>query len=103
MILARLKKQGGTYAGHDAALAELETAHSSSTIAAALVYAGFATAKVAEAYAETLPKTATELGYIMIAAAGRDACLAGYLTDDPRTVGRLALQYGDINTDGTLN
>ncbi len=45
----------------------------------------------------------TALGNIMLAEAGEDACLEGYETTDPATVGRLALGYGDINRDGTLN
>jgi hypothetical protein len=47
--------------------------------------------------------TYTELGNIMLKWAGADACQAGYGTTDPEWVGRYALQYGDINTDGTTN
>lgn len=43
------------------------------------------------------------LGQIMLEQAGEDACQNGYLTIDPYWVGRYALGYGDINTDGTLN
>src|SRR5688572_29082338 len=45
----------------------------------------------------------TELGLIMLAEAGTDNCRDGYGTTDPEWVGRYALQYGDINPDGTLN
>lgn len=48
-------------------------------------------------------KTYIELGQIMLREAGEDACLSGYETTDPEWVGRLALAYGDINPDGTLN
>ncbi len=44
-----------------------------------------------------------ELGAIMLAEAGAEACQSGYQTTDPVMVGRLALSYGDINRDGTLN
>jgi hypothetical protein len=44
-----------------------------------------------------------ELGNIMLKTAGKDACQKGYGTTDPETVGRYALDYGDINPDGTLN
>ncbi|WP_193627280.1 hypothetical protein [Brevibacterium sp. CFH 10365] len=44
-----------------------------------------------------------ELGDKMLAAHGEDACEAGYATSDPYWVGRFALDYGDINGDGTLN
>lgn len=47
--------------------------------------------------------TYEELGKIMLAEAGEEACQAGYETTDPEWVGRYALQYGDINRDGTLN
>lgn len=47
--------------------------------------------------------TLTELGNIVLAAVGKDACFAGYLTTDPAWVGRYALDYGDINADGSLN
>lgn len=47
--------------------------------------------------------TFEELGRIMLAEAGEDACQSGYQTTDPVEVGRLALAYGDINTDGSLN
>ena len=45
----------------------------------------------------------TELGNIMLKEAGAEACQSGYQTVDPEWVGRYALQYGDINPDGTLN
>ena len=48
-------------------------------------------------------KTYEELGNIMLTEAGEPACLAGYKTNDPEWVGALALQFGDINADGTLN
>lgn len=44
-----------------------------------------------------------ELGRIMLAEAGEEACRSGYQTTDPAEVGRLALAFGDINTDGSLN
>lgn len=47
--------------------------------------------------------TYTQLGNIMLAEAGADACQEAYLTTDPKWVGRYALGYGDINADGTLN
>lgn len=47
--------------------------------------------------------TYAELGRIVLAEAGVDACREGYQTTDPALVGRLALGYGDINPDGTLN
>lgn len=47
--------------------------------------------------------TMTELGGIVLAEAGEEACQSGYGTADPELVGRLALQYGDITPDGTLN
>ena len=43
------------------------------------------------------------LGEIVLAECGKDACMSGYGTTDPATVGRLALGYGDIEEDGTLN
>lgn len=50
-------------------------------------------------------KTWVELGKIMLAKVGAKACLEGYkMSDpDPEWIGRYALQYGDINRDGTLN
>lgn len=48
-------------------------------------------------------KSWEELGKIMLAEAGEEACQSGYQTTDPVEVGRLALEYGDINRDGTLN
>jgi hypothetical protein len=48
-------------------------------------------------------KTYKELGEIMLAEAGEEACREGYDTTDPALVGRLALGYGDINEDGTTN
>jgi hypothetical protein len=47
--------------------------------------------------------TFTELGRIVLAEAGEQACLEGYGTIEPEWVGRYALQYGDANRDGTLN
>jgi len=47
--------------------------------------------------------TYADLGRIMLAEAGEDACQSGYGTTDPYWVGRYALGYGDINRDGTLN
>lgn len=47
--------------------------------------------------------TALDLGRIVLAEAGEEACLGGYGTTDPEWVGRYALEYGDINIDGTLN
>jgi hypothetical protein len=44
-----------------------------------------------------------ELGDIMLREAGEDACQEGYGTTDPYWVGYYALEYGDINGDGTLN
>ena len=44
-----------------------------------------------------------ELGKIMLEACGVEACQGGYQTTEPEAVGRYALQYGDINPDGTLN
>lgn len=44
-----------------------------------------------------------ELGNIMLREAGAEACQKGYGTTDPEEVGRLAIEYGDINHDGTLN
>lgn len=44
-----------------------------------------------------------ELGKIMLEKAGESACQSGYGTTDPEWVGRYALQYGDINPNGTLN
>lgn len=52
--------------------------------------------------AKALP-TLKELGQIMLKEAGAKACQSGYLTTDPEAVGRYALQFGDINRDGTLN
>ena len=50
-----------------------------------------------------MDKTYVELGAIMLVEAGADACQAGYGTIDPYFVGRAAVEYGDINMDGTLN
>jgi hypothetical protein len=44
-----------------------------------------------------------DLGKIMLNQFGDAACQAGYGTVDPEWVGRNAVQYGDINRDGTLN
>lgn len=43
------------------------------------------------------------LGTIMLKEAGEKACQDGYGSIDPAVVGRLALGFGDINADGTLN
>jgi hypothetical protein len=48
-------------------------------------------------------KTYEELGKIMLAEVGEEKCQSGYHTKDPEVIGRLALGYGDINDDGTLN
>lgn len=45
----------------------------------------------------------TELGEIMLKEAGEAACQKGYQTTDPEWVGRYALDFRDINPDGTLN
>lgn len=47
--------------------------------------------------------TYIHIGRIMLREAGEAACLAGYGSTDPAMVGRLALAYGDINRDGSLN
>lgn len=44
-----------------------------------------------------------ELGNKMLAALGAETCQKAYSTNDPEWVGRYALQYGDINGDGTFN
>lgn len=44
-----------------------------------------------------------ELGEIMLAEAGAEACQKGYGTTDPEWVGRYALEYCDINPNGELN
>lgn len=44
-----------------------------------------------------------ELGNIMLANSGTEACMKGYQTTDPEWVGRYALQFGDINSNGVLN
>lgn len=44
-----------------------------------------------------------QLGNIMLQASGNAACLRGYGTTDPEWVGRYAIQYNDIQPDGTLN
>lgn len=48
-------------------------------------------------------KTYTELGEIILKEAGEEACKEGYDTTDPDRVGRLAIAFGDIDRDGTLN
>jgi hypothetical protein len=48
-------------------------------------------------------KTYVELGEIMLATCGSASCQKGYGTTDPEWVGRYALDYCDINKDGTLN
>lgn len=47
--------------------------------------------------------TYTELGKIVLAACGEAMCQTGYHTTDPESVGRYALDAGDINANGTLN
>jgi hypothetical protein len=47
--------------------------------------------------------TYAQLGHIMLAEAGAEACQNGYGTTDPEWVGRYALDFGDINVDGTVN
>lgn len=44
-----------------------------------------------------------ELGDILLAEAGADACQEGYGTTDPEWVGRYGIEYGDINADGSVN
>jgi hypothetical protein len=48
-------------------------------------------------------KSLVELGNIMLAQAGAEACQKGYGTTDPYWVGIHALSFCDINRDGTLN
>lgn len=48
-------------------------------------------------------KTLKELGNIMIAEVGESVCINSYESADPVYVGRMAIAYGDINEDGTLN
>jgi hypothetical protein len=48
-------------------------------------------------------KTLAELGQIMLATYGTAYVAEQYETTDPGLVGRLALIYGDINHDGSLN
>jgi hypothetical protein len=48
-------------------------------------------------------KTYLELGNILLAEVGKDACMLGYGTDEPEWIGRYGVQFGDINLDGTLN
>lgn len=45
----------------------------------------------------------TELGKIMIEAAGLEACRLAYGSTDPMFIALAALDYQDINPDGTLN
>lgn len=47
--------------------------------------------------------TYADLGNIMIATAGLPACEQAYQSTDPAMIGRVALGWGDINTDGTTN
>lgn len=47
--------------------------------------------------------TDTELGQIMLKEHGAYKCFEAYGTTDPRWVGRYALDWKDINRDGTLN
>lgn len=39
----------------------------------------------------------------MLQVAGEEACESGYQTNNPALIGMLALAYGDINPNGTLN
>lgn len=48
-------------------------------------------------------KTFIELGNIMLEKCGAEACKKGYGTTDPEWVGRYAIDFCDINRDGTLN
>lgn len=48
-------------------------------------------------------KSYIELGEILLAEAGEESCQEGYGTTDPEWVGRYGIEYGDINSDGTLN
>lgn len=50
-----------------------------------------------------MKKKYIELGNIMLKAVGEAGCLKAYDTTDPEWVGRTAIMFGDINTDGTLN
>lgn len=43
------------------------------------------------------------LGQIMLDTVGAEVCQAAYQTTDPEWVGRYALDFGDINRDGSLN
>ena len=45
----------------------------------------------------------SELGRIMLETHGEEACQKAYGTTVPSWVGEYALQYRDINEDGTLN
>lgn len=47
--------------------------------------------------------TLTELGHIMLAEAGAEACQKGYGTTEPELVGYYARQFNDINANGELN
>lgn len=47
--------------------------------------------------------TVVQIGEAMLNAVGTSACVSAYGTDDPYWVGRYALDFGDINPDGTLN
>lgn len=47
--------------------------------------------------------TYAQLGAIVLAECGPDACREGYGTVEPAAVGRAAIAYGDVNADGTLN
>jgi hypothetical protein len=48
-------------------------------------------------------KSLAELGQIMLTTYGTAYVAEQYETTDPGLVGRLALIYGDINHDGSLN
>lgn len=50
-----------------------------------------------------MQKTLAELGQIMIDSHGTVVVEDVYGTTDPTLVGRHALDYGDINGDGTTN
>lgn len=50
-----------------------------------------------------MQKTLAELGQIMLDRHGIEVVEEAYGTTDPSWVGRHALDYGDINGDGTTN
>lgn len=45
----------------------------------------------------------SDIGRIVLAEVGADACLLSYDTTEPYWVGFYAIKYGDANPDGTLN